>query len=66
MRALVNFRAGCLPLWIRAFRRSRSAALSLTTHFFPAIFRGHESIAPSLRHVAIDSDILLIVNDVAD
>ena len=29
------------------------------------LFRGHES-APSLRHGAIDSDILLIVNDVAD
>src|SRR5208282_1527698 len=37
MRALVNFRAGCLPLWIRAFRRSRSFALSFTTYFFTAI-----------------------------
>jgi hypothetical protein len=30
------------------------------------LFRGHESIASSLRHGAIDSDILFIVNDVAD
>src|SRR5665213_3111686 len=37
MRALVNFRAGCLPLWIRAVRRSRSSALSFTTYFFTAI-----------------------------
>jgi hypothetical protein len=29
------------------------------------LFRGHES-APSLRHGAIDSDILPNVNDVAD
>ena len=29
------------------------------------LFHGHES-APSLRHGAIDSDILFIVNDVAD
>jgi hypothetical protein len=37
IRALVNFRAGCLPLWIKVFRRSRSSALSFTTYLFTAI-----------------------------
>src|SRR5271169_1937798 len=37
MRAPVNFRTGRLPLWISAFRRSRSSVVSFTTYFFTAI-----------------------------
>ena len=38
IRALVNFRAGCLPLWIRVTPDALgSSALSFTTYFFTAI-----------------------------
>ena len=62
MRAFVSFCAECLPLRIKVSSRSRSSAVSFTTYFFTAI-----SLAATnrlLRCRAIDSDILLTVNDV--
>jgi hypothetical protein len=43
--------------------RSRSSGLSFTTYFFTAISLVATNPAPSVRYGAIDSDILLIVND---
>jgi hypothetical protein len=37
MRALVNLRAGCLPLRTKVSSRSRSPGLSFTTYVFTAI-----------------------------
>src|SRR3954468_18367240 len=61
MRALVSSRAGCLPIWINALSRSRSASLNSTTYFFTALCF---AVTTHLRHCgAIDSDIHRKVND---
>jgi predicted transposase YbfD/YdcC len=57
MRALTNWPARCLPVWINVLSRSRSSSLSVTTYLFTAICfavtilfrrsRGHRFREPS-------------------
>ena len=66
IRAVVNFRAGCLPLLDQriqtlSFFRTELHDILL----YGDLFRGRKS-TPSLRYGAIKSDILPDVNDVAD
>src|SRR5271154_4410320 len=62
MRALTNWPARCLPLWISVLSRSRSSSLSFTMYFFtPACF----AVTMHLRRCgAIDSENHAKINDI--
>ena len=65
IRALVNFRRVLATLDQRIQTLSLFRTELHDILLYGDLFRGHES-TPSLRYGAIDSDILLNVNDVVD